>query len=156
VPCKPVPGLGSGGRGSRAIMKIREVMTPAPVAVLSTDTVTAAARAMSEQDIGAVLVTSDGRLTGILTDRDIAVRVLAEGRDPLTVTVAEVYSQELATVGLDDDTGDAVRLMRQRAVRRIPVTDDGVPIGIVSIGDLALTHDTRSALADLSSAPPNS
>jgi CBS domain-containing protein len=136
-------------------MKIREVMTPAPVAVLSTDTVTAAARVMKEQDIGAVLVTTDGRLTGILTDRDIAVRVLASGFDPSTTTAGDVCSRDLATLGLDDETDDAVRLMRGRAVRRVPVLDDGVPVGIVSIGDLALSDDQKSALADISSAPPN-
>jgi CBS domain-containing protein len=136
-------------------MKIREVMTPAPVAVLSTDTATTAAMVMKEQDIGAVLVTSDGRLEGILTDRDIAVRVLAAGFDPSATLVGDVCSRHLATVGLDDATDDAVRLMRQRAVRRVPVTDGGVPVGIVSIGDLALSRDQESALADISLAPPN-
>lgn len=136
-------------------MKIREVMTPAPVAVLSTDTVTAAARAMKEQDIGAVLVTTGGRLIGILTDRDIAIRVLASGFDPSTITAGDVCSPELATVGLDDDTGDAVRLMRRRAVRRVPVVDDDTPVGIVTIGDLALSGDQGSALGAISSAPPN-
>jgi CBS domain-containing protein len=136
-------------------MKIREVMTPAPVAVLSTDTVPMAAMAMKEQDIGAVLVTSDGRLEGILTDRDIAVRVLAAGFDPSATLVGDVCSRHLATVGLDDATDDAVRLMRQRAVRRVPVIDGGAPVGIVSIGDLALSRDQESALADISLAPPN-
>jgi CBS domain-containing protein len=136
-------------------MKIREVMTPAPVAVLSTDTATTAAMVMKEQDIGAVLVTSDGRLEGILTDRDIAVRVLAAGFDPSATLVGDVCSRHLATVGLDDATDDAVRLMRQRAVRRVPVTDGGAPVGIVSIGDLALSRDQESALADISLAPPN-
>jgi CBS domain-containing protein len=66
-----------------------------------------------------------------------------------------VCSRQLATVGLDDETDDAVRLMRQRAVRRVPVTDGDVPVGIVSIGDLALSRDQESALADISLAPPN-
>jgi CBS domain-containing protein len=136
-------------------MKIREVMTPAPVAVLATDTVTAAARVMKEQDIGAVLVTTGGKLVGILTDRDIAVRVLASGFDPSAITAGDVCSPELATVGLDEETGDAVALMRQRAIRRVPVVDDGTPVGIVTIGDLALAGDQRSALADISLAPPN-
>jgi CBS domain-containing protein len=142
-------------RVAGATMKIREVMTPAPVAVVSSDTVTVAAMVMKQQDIGAVLVTTDGQLTGILTDRDIAVRVLAAGADPSVTTVSEVCSPRPATVGLDDETGDAIRLMRTRAVRRVPVTDNGVPVGIVSIGDLALTSDQQSALADISLAPPN-
>lgn len=136
-------------------MKIREVMTPAPVAVLSTDTVTMAAMAMKEQDIGAVLVASDGRLEGILTDRDIAVRVLAAGFDPAATVVGDVCSTPLATVDMNDETDDAVRLLRQRAVRRVPVTDAGALVGIVSIGDLALSRDHESALADISLAPPN-
>jgi CBS domain-containing protein len=136
-------------------MKIREVMTPAPVTVASTDMVTAAAKAMKEQGVGVVPVITDGRLTGIITDRDIAVRVLAEDRDPAATRVGDVCSTELASVGLDDDVTAATRLMRERAVRRVPVLDDGVPVGIVSIGDLALTKDERSALADVSAAPPN-
>jgi CBS domain-containing protein len=142
-------------RVAGATMKIREVMTPAPVAVISTDTATTAAMIMKEQDIGSVLVSSNGKLTGILTDRDIAVRVLAAGRDPSTTLVGDVCSHELATVSLDDDTDVAVRLMRQYAVRRVPVTDDGALVGIVSIGDLALSRDQESALADISLAPPN-
>ena len=136
-------------------MKIRQVMTPAPVTVAATDMVTAAAIAMKEQGVGAVPVLTAGRLTGILTDRDIAIRVLAAGRDPGSVRVGDVCSTETVTVGMDDDVAEAIRLIREHAVRRVPVIDDGVPVGIVSIGDLALTRDYRSALADLSAAPPN-
>jgi len=136
-------------------MKIREVMTPAPVTVARTDMVTAAADAMKEYGIGAVLVIADGRLTGILTDRDIAIRVLAESRDPATVRAGDVCSADLVAVGVDDDVADAIRAMSERAVRRVPVVDDGVPVGILSIGDVALTWDERSALAEVSSAPPN-
>jgi CBS domain-containing protein len=145
----------AAARVAGATMKIRDVMTPAPVAVVWTDTVTAAAMAMKEQGIGAVLVTSEGRLEGILTDRDIAVRVLAEGRDPAAVLAGDVCSSRLATVCLDDETVDADRLMRERAVRRIPVIDGQAPVGIVSIGDLALSDDQEPLLADISSAPPN-
>lgn len=136
-------------------MKIREVMTPAPVTVAATDMVTAAASAMKDHGIGAVPVLTDGALTGILTDRDIAVRVLAEGLDPSATRVGDVCSTELVALGPDDDVDDAIRAIRDRAVRRIPVLDKGAPVGIVSIGDVALTWDERSALADVSAAPPN-
>lgn len=136
-------------------MKIREVMTPAPVTVASTDMVTVAASAMKEHGIGAVPVITDGRLTGILTDRDIAIRVLAEDLDPSSTRVGDVCSTELAAISMDDDVDQAIRLIRERAVRRVPVIDDGVPVGIISIGDVALTRDERSALADVSAAPPN-
>jgi CBS domain-containing protein len=135
--------------------KIREIMTPAPVCMTSAQTVSAAARAMKEHGIGTVLVLDDGQLSGIVTDRDITVRVLAEGRDPASTTVGEICSADLAVLGPDDDADDAVRLVRSRAVRRIPVVADGRPVGIVSIGDMALDLDERSALAEVSAAPPN-
>jgi CBS domain-containing protein len=136
-------------------MKIREVMTPAPVTVASTDMVTAAANAMKEQGIGATPVVTDDRLTGILTDRDIAVRVLAEGRDPASTRTGDVCSTELVSIGMDDDIEDAIRLIREHAVRRVPVIAEDVLVGIVSISDLVLARDERSALADVSAAPPN-
>jgi CBS domain-containing protein len=136
-------------------MKIRDVMTPAPVTVASTDMVTSAAKAMKECGVGAVPVITDGMLTGILTDRDITIRVLAEGHDAAAVRVGDVCTIEIVAVGMDDDVDEAIRLVRERAVRRVPVIDDGVPVGIISIGDLALTRDENSALAEVSSAPPN-
>jgi len=136
-------------------MKIRDVMTPAPVTVASTDMVLSAAKAMKEQGVGVLPVITDGLLTGILTDRDITVRVIAEGRDPASVRVGDVCTADVVVVGLDDDVDEVIRLVRERAVRRVPVVDDGVPMGIVSIGDLALAKDEGSALADVSSAPPN-
>jgi CBS domain-containing protein len=136
-------------------MKIRDVMTPAPVTVASTDMVLSAAKAMKEQGVGVLPVITDGLLTGILTDRDITVRVLAEGRDPASVRVGDVCTADVVVVGLDDDVDEVIRLVHERAVRRVPVVDDGVPMGIVSIGDLALAKDEGSALADVSSAPPN-
>jgi CBS domain-containing protein len=136
-------------------MKIRDVMTPAPVTVASTDMVTSAAKAMKEHGVGAVPVITDGLLTGILTDRDITIRVLAEGHDPTAVLVGGVCTINVVGVGLDDDVDEAIQLVRERAVRRVPVIDDGVPVGIISIGDLALARDENSALAEVSAAPPN-
>jgi CBS domain-containing protein len=134
---------------------MRDIMSPAPVCMAATESVSAAATAMKEHGIGAVLVLTDGRLDGIVTDRDIAVRVLAENRDPQAVRVGEVCSTELAVLGPDDDVERAARLVRERAIRRIPVVQDGTPVGVVSIGDLALEKDQHSALSGISAAPPN-
>jgi CBS domain-containing protein len=135
--------------------KLRDIMSPAPVCVAATESVSAAAKAMKHHGIGTVLVLTDGRLTGLVTDRDIAIRVLAENRDPLSTPVADICSVELAVLGPDDDVEQATRLVRELAVRRIPVVQDGVPVGMVSIGDLALDRQQRSALSDVSAAPPN-
>lgn len=136
-------------------MKIREMMTSAPVTVALSDPASEAAKAMREHGIGAVLVQEQGKLAGLVTDRDITVRVLAQGRDPRDVPVSEIASREIVAIGPDDDTEDAARLIAERAVRRIPVVEDGVAIGVVSLGDLELTKEERTPLADVSAAPPS-
>jgi CBS domain-containing protein len=136
-------------------MKIRELMTPAPVTIAPSDPAAKAANAMREHGIGAVLVTDQGKLAGLVTDRDIAVRVLAQGRDPRDVPVSEMASREIVSIGPDDETEDAARLIAERAVRRIPVVEDGVAIGVVSLGDLELAKTERTPLADISAVPPN-
>jgi len=117
--------------------KMRDIMSSAPVCVASTDTVSAVAKAMKEHGVGTALVLADGQLRGLVTDRDIAVRVLAENRDPGTTLVGEICSGEVAVLGPDDGVEQAERLVRERAVRRIPVLADGIPVGMVSTGDLA-------------------
>jgi CBS domain-containing protein len=135
---------------------MRDIMSPAPVSMGATEPVSAAAKAMKEHGIGTVLVMTDGQLSGLVTDRDIAVRVLAEDRDPATTSVGDICSTELAVLGPDDDVDQARQLVRERAVRRIPVVQDGTPVGVVTIGDLALERDRESALSRISAAPPNS
>lgn len=135
--------------------KVREIMSAAPMCMAAGESVSAAAKAMKERGIGTVLVLSDGRLTGLLTDRDIAIRVLAENRDPLATRVGDICSTELAVLSPDDSVEEATRLVRDRAVRRLPVLADGTPVGVVSIGDLALNQAERSALSETSAAPPN-
>lgn len=137
-------------------MSIREHMTPNPVCLPATATVVEAARRMRDDDIGDVLVEDAGRLTGVATDRDVVVRAIADGRDPSSTTLAEVCSGGLVTVGPDDDANDVIRLMREHAIRRVPVVEDGKPIGMISLGDLAVDLDAESALADISAAPSNS
>jgi CBS domain-containing protein len=134
---------------------MRDIMSPAPVCMASGESVSAAAKAMKDRGIGTVLVLFDGRLGGLLTDRDITVRVLAEDLDPLTTRVGDICSGELAVLGPDDDVEQAGRLVRERAIRRIPIMEDGTPVGVVSIGDLALEKDDRPALSGVSAARPN-
>ena len=134
---------------------MRDIMSTAPVCMAPDDSVSAAAMAMKRHGIGTVLVQSGGRPSGLVTDRDITVRVLAENRDPRTTRIGDICSRELVVLGPDDDVAKATRLVRERAVRRIPVLRDGTPVGVVSIGDLALAQDATSALSGISSAPPN-
>ncbi|PSJ28298.1 CBS domain-containing protein [Streptosporangium nondiastaticum] len=130
-------------------------MSTVPVAVGPQTSVVEVARRMREEDIGAVLVTDGGRLRGLVTDRDLVVRVLAEGGDVGERTVHQACSEELVSVGPDDAAEDAVRLMRRRTVRRLPVVEDGRAVGIVSLGDLAAEGDPGSALGEISTAAPN-
>ncbi len=135
---------------------IKDVMTPDPVCVDPHDSAAEAARRMRDVDSGAILVAEDGHLKGLLTDRDIVVRAVAEGRDPSKVEVQDICSADIQALRPDDDVDRAVQLMRERHIRRIPVVEEGDhPVGIVSIGDLALARDEHSALADISGAPAN-
>ena len=135
---------------------VRDVMTPLPRAIDTSASVMDAAEIMRDANIGDVVVLESGRLYGILTDRDIVVRVLAEGNDPATVSVGQVCSRELTTILSTASVGDAVRLIREKAIRRLPVVEDrGEVVGIVSMGDIAVARDPKSALGDVSKAPPN-
>ena len=133
---------------------IRDVMTSDPQTVPADATLQDAAREM-KSDIGAVLVEDHGSVAGILTDRDIVVRAIAEGRDPSSTKVSDVATRDVKTLSPDSSVDDAIKLVREHNVRRIPVVEDGRPAGIVSIGDLAIERDADSALADLSSEPSN-
>ncbi|MEU4659853.1 CBS domain-containing protein [Streptomyces sp. NPDC023723] len=134
---------------------VRDIMTGDPVTVAPQTSVTAVARIMRDQDLGAVLVTDGDDLRGLVTDRDLVIRSLADGGDPERTTVAGACSDDLVTVRPDEELDQAVRLMREHAVRRIPVVDAGHPVGIVALGDLAMERDPESALGDISVARPN-
>jgi CBS domain-containing protein len=114
-----------------------------------------AARVMRDRDMGDVLVAEGDRLHGIATDRDIVIRAVAEGWNPDSTPIAEVCTKEPTTLAPTDSVRDAVKLMRDKAIRRLPVVEDGRPVGIVTIGDLAIKADGESALADISAARPN-
>ncbi|MDO0929269.1 CBS domain-containing protein [Streptomyces sp. TG1A-8] len=134
--------------------EVRDIMTRNPVAVAPQTPVPEVAARMRDEDIGAVLVCSGGRLRGLVTDRDLAVRILADGGDVSARTVAEACSSELITVAPDDDVDRAVQLMRAKALRRLPVVDDGEVVGIVALGDLVLESDPDSTLGRISAAGP--
>jgi CBS domain-containing protein len=135
--------------------QIRELMTPNPVTLPGTASVHEAARAMRAADIGDVIVIENNQVCGIVTDRDIVVRTVAEARDPATTTLADICSHALTTVRTTDSIEQAVQLMRAKAIRRLPVVEGGQAGGIVSLGDLAVERDPSSALGDISAAPPN-
>jgi CBS domain-containing protein len=134
---------------------IRSLMTADPMTMSATSSVVEAASGMRDANIGDIIVLDGDRICGILTDRDIIVRAVAEGRDLASTKLADICSQELTTLAPTDSVEDAVRLMRDKAIRRLPVVEGGKPVGIVSIGDLAVSQDPRSALGQISAAPPN-
>lgn len=134
---------------------IRDVMTAKPKTLAGSATLAEAARMMRKEDIGDILVLDDGKPCGILTDRDIVVRGIAAGKDPGKTAVKDIASKDVVTLAPDASIDEAVRLMREHAVRRIPVMESGKPVGIVSLGDLALERDERSVLGQVSAAPPN-
>ena len=129
--------------------KVRDVMTPGPIGVDYHQSVGEAARAMRDWGVGAILVVSNGSLCGLVTDRDLVVRVVAEGRG-VDEPVGPLSSGNLIGVDADADVHEAMRLMRQHAVRRLPVLEDGQVAGIVSLGDLAMQDEPDLAFAQLS------
>lgn len=134
---------------------VQTVMTPDPRLVPANSTLTDVARTLRDYDIGDVLVVEGDELVGVVTDRDIVVRALADHRDPDTTRVRDVCSGPLVTISPEDDTDSAARLMRENSLRRLPVVVSGDPVGIVSLGDLAVAKDPGSALADISDTEPN-
>ena len=119
-------------------MKVRDIMTTQLVTVAPSATVADAARKMRDADIGNVLVTDDGRPVGIITDRDIAVRVVAEGKDVNQAQVGDFMSTELITGLPDWDVEDAAEILAEEQIRRLPVVENGRLMGIVSLGDIAV------------------
>lgn len=129
-------------------------MTTKPASLPATATVADAAQQMRNLDIGDVLIEEGGRLAGIITDRDLVVRAIAEGRD-VTAKLGDIVSSEVVCITPTDTADDAIRLMREHALRRVPVVENGKPIGIVSLGDLAAERDPDSVLGEISNAQPN-
>jgi CBS domain-containing protein len=135
---------------------IRDIMTPGPATLPANASVVEAARVMRTNDVGDVILVDGEQVCGIITDRDIAVRAVAEGGDPSQLRAGDVGTLDPTCITSDDTMEDALRLMRGQAIRRLPVVEGGRPVGIVTLGDLSIEREPDSALADISAAPPNS
>ncbi len=138
------------------VRHVRELMSSPPETVGPETRIRDAAKVMQDKAIGDVLVVDGpGEILGIVTDRDLAIRSLAEGRDPVKTQIGEVMSPISATVSPEDTVSKALDLMRRHDIRRLPVVEAGKPVGIVTLGDVSRTHGAGSALADISAAPAN-
>jgi CBS domain-containing protein len=137
--------------------KARDVMTGGAECIGENESMQDAARRMKELDVGALPICGeDNRLKGMLTDRDIVVKVLAEGRDPSATRAGELAQGKPVTIGADDSVEEALETMIQHSVRRLPVIDGHDLIGIISQGDLAkhIPDDKTGRLVEaISSAP---
>jgi CBS domain-containing protein len=134
--------------------QLREVMS-GPVITVDPDASAAdAARLMRDQDTGDVVIASDDRIQGILTDRDLAVRLVAEALDP-NVSVSEVCTNDPITLDVEDSIEQASQTMGEYSVRRLPVTEGSRVVGFISLGDLTQYLDTDETLSDISQAAPN-
>ena len=136
-------------------MQVKEVMSRRIIAISPEETVAVAARLLSQHNIGALPVCSrDGRLRGMVTDRDIVLRCIAAEEDPAQVPVRDIMTRNCATVSPGDDCREATRLMAAQQVRRLPVTEGGKIVGIVSLGDLAKCQafdmEAAKALSEIS------
>ena len=136
-------------------MEVKDIMTNQVVTVHPGESVEIAARTMTQYNIGALPVCKNGKLCGLVTDRDMVIRCLASGRDPANTRVKHVMTEQVTAVQPDMDTGAAAHLMGRLQVRRLPVVKNGRLCGMVSLGDLAKREETvldaGDVLADVSS-----
>ncbi|EWM66770.1 CBS domain-containing protein [Micromonospora chalcea] len=136
--------------------RVSDVMTRQVIYLPAETPLDEAARVMKESDIGDVVVTDGATLAGMLTDRDIVVRAVAERADPGTTTIGSIITREVVMIEQHCTANEAAALMRERNIRRVLVCDsDRKLVGIVSLGDLAMQLDPQSALSDISEAAPN-
>jgi CBS domain-containing protein len=142
-------------QGGAMTKTVRDVMSPTPIQLDANSTITQAAQAMRDNNIGTIIVTENGSAIGITTDRDIVVRSTANGDNPSDTPLRQACSMDLTTVSPDTSLDQAVSILREKALRRLPVMQNNNIVGIVSIGDFAIELDSRSALADISAAVPN-
>jgi CBS domain-containing protein len=134
---------------------IREIMTTDPVCVPSSASIYEAAKLMRDNNIGDVIVQDGGEVCGIVTDRDIVIRAVAARQDADETPIADICTQDPLVAHPDDDVEAAIKTMHSKAIRRLPVVEDGRPVGVLSLGDLAVQRDRRSVLGGISAAPPN-
>jgi CBS domain-containing protein len=124
---------------------VRDAMTANPRTATPAQSLAEAAQIMQSEDVGPVPVVEDGRLVGVLTDRDIAIRAVAEGVDVQTLNVGDVASREPVTVEPGQDLDEALALMARHQVRRLPVVDDGQLVGILAQADVAIEVKEKKA-----------
>jgi len=136
-------------------MKLRDIMTDSVIRIHPEESVAVAARTLAHYNIGALPVCgNDGRLCGVVTDRDLVTRCLASGRTPENTRVGDVMTAQVVSASPDMETGVAAHLMGRRQIRRLPVVENGRLCGMVSLGDLAVREqsnpDAADALGDIS------
>ena len=134
---------------------VEEIMTRDPRTVNADDPIAEAARIMRDSDIGDVIVLQGDQVGGIVTDRDIVVRGVADGRDAESTSVGDVCTTGVEAIEPSASVDDALSRMREADIRRLPVVDGGRPVGIISLGDLAVEREPDSTLADISAASPD-
>jgi CBS domain-containing protein len=134
--------------------QIRDIMSGPVITVDPTASAADAARLMRDEDTGDVVVARDGRIEGIVTDRDLAIRLVAEDLDP-EVQVSEICTADPITITADETPEAAAQVMREYSVRRLPVRDSQGVVGFVSLSDLSKQIDTESTLSEISEAAPN-
>jgi CBS domain-containing protein len=134
---------------------VRDVMTRNPICLSASTPIREAAQQMRDHNIGDVVVEKAGKLCGIVTDRDIVVRAIAEGKNVENTNLESICSKDVTALSPDQTDEDAVRLMREKKIRRLPVVENGKAVGIISLGDLAVDKDPRSVLAQVSAAAGN-
>jgi CBS domain-containing protein len=122
---------------------VRDAMTENPRSIGRSASVVDAARVMREEHIGSLPITDDETLVGMITDRDITTRVVAEAADPKVTSVGDVYSRDLISIEPDEDLGEALQLMARHQVRRLPVVENGRLVGIVAQADIALAENEK-------------
>jgi len=128
-------------------VKVNELMTRDPATVQPGSTATEAAALMKSKDCGSLPIAEGGKLVGIVTDRDIVLRVVAAKKDPAMVKVSEIMTKDPATIGPEATAADASKLMSEKQVRRLPVVENGKLVGMLVIGQLA-RHESNSAAGD--------
>jgi len=117
--------------------RVKDAMTSEVKTAAPSQSLTDAAMLMKQEDVGSIPVVDGERLVGVVTDRDIVVRGIADGSDPHAIQVGDIASRDVVTVRPDDDLDEALRLMAQHQVRRLPVVDDGQLVGVVATADVA-------------------
>jgi CBS domain-containing protein len=130
-------------RGDTMAKSVRDAMTEDPRSIGQSASVVEAALLMREEDIGSLPITDDEKLVGMITDRDITTRVVAEAADPKMTSVGDVYSRDLISVEPDKDLEEALQLMARHQVRRLPVVENGRLVGIVAQADIALREKEK-------------